>query len=142
MSATAVQTDLYALVQHFYARQMQALDAGRFEDYVATFTEDGSFAHLPDAEPAVTRPGILAELIRFNRRYENDPVQRRHWFNHIALQQREDGAIDATVYALVITTRPGLHPELHPSCVVHDVLVVDGDEVLTRSRVITHDHLF
>ena len=54
MSATAVQTDLYALVQHFYARQMQALAAGRFEDYVATFTEDGSFAHLPDAEPAVT----------------------------------------------------------------------------------------
>ncbi|MCH0540299.1 nuclear transport factor 2 family protein [Streptomyces sp. MUM 203J] len=140
-TASAVSTELYTRVQHFYAHQMQHLDAGRFEDYVATFTEDGEFQHSPSAEPAVTRPAILNELIEFHRRFDNDPVQRRHWFNHIALEPRQDGSIRSTVYALVVTTRPGGKPDLAPSCVVHDVLV-DGPEGLQmKSRTVSHDQL-
>ncbi|MCG7203802.1 MULTISPECIES: nuclear transport factor 2 family protein [Streptomyces] len=142
MTATPVRTDLYSQVQHFYAHQMQALDAGRFEDYAATFTEDGSFQHSPGATPALTRPGIVAELVEFHRRFENDPVQRRHWFNHIALEWQSDGTIRSTVYALVVTVRPGGKPEIAPSCVVHDVLVAGEDGILTRSRLVTHDQMF
>ncbi|MGW1911490.1 nuclear transport factor 2 family protein [Streptomyces sp. NPDC002076] len=135
-------TDLYAQVQHFYAHQMQALDGLRFEDYAATFTEDGTFQHSPGAEPARTRPGIVRELMEFHKRFENDPVRRRHWFNHIALEPQSDGSIRSTVYALVVTVRPGGKPEIAPSCVVHDVLEVAGDQVLTRSRLVTHDQMF
>ncbi|MFI9364417.1 nuclear transport factor 2 family protein [Kitasatospora sp. NPDC053057] len=141
MTVTSVRTELYSQVQHFYAHQMQALDGGRFEDYAATFTEDGTFQHSPGAEPAVGRAGIVAELVRFHERFADDPVQRRHWFNHIALEEQADGSIRSTVYALVVTVRPGGVPVIAPSCVVHDVLEASGDGVLLRSRLVTHDQL-
>jgi actinorhodin biosynthesis protein ActVIA len=142
MTETLAMTDVYSQVQHFYAHQMQALDGLRFEDYAATFTEDGTFQHSPGAEPARTRPGIVKELVEFHRRFEGDPVQRRHWFTHIALTPRADGSLASTVYALVVTVRPGGKPEIAPSCVVHDVLEVSEGQVLTRSRLVTHDQMF
>lgn len=138
-AGSPVSTDLYIRVQHFYAHQMQHLDAGRFEDYAATFTEDGSFQHSPGAEPAVTRPAIVRELVEFHRRFENDPVQRRHWFNHVALERQDDGSIRSTVYALVVTVRPGGKPDIAPSCVVHDVLLDGPDGIQLKSRSVTHD---
>jgi actinorhodin biosynthesis protein ActVIA len=140
-SAIVTELDLYTRVQQFYARQMQALDRGDFESYAATFTPDGSFHHSPGATPARTRPGIVTELIEFHKRFDGDPVQRRHWFNHVVLDPRADGAVDSTVYALVVTTRPGGLPAIAPSCVVHDVLEVGHEEILTRSRRITHDQM-
>jgi actinorhodin biosynthesis protein ActVIA len=141
--AAQVAPELYARVQHFYAHQMQALDSLRFEDYAATFTEDGTFQHSPGVEPARTRPGIVAELVEFHKRFDGDPVQRRHWFGHIALVPAPDGALLATTYALVVTVRPGGKPEIAPSCVVHDVLTVTSDGTIrTRSRQITHDQMF
>ncbi|WP_043667135.1 nuclear transport factor 2 family protein [Streptomyces xylophagus] len=138
----AVPGELLVRVQHFYAHQMQALDGGRFEDYAATFTKDGEFQHSPQAEPAVGRDGITAELVAFHKRFDNDPVRRRHWFNHIALTEQADGSYRSRVYALVVTVRPGGKPEIAPSCVVHDVLVIEGDTVLTRSRCVEHDQMF
>ncbi|MFD9130192.1 nuclear transport factor 2 family protein [Kitasatospora sp. NPDC059571] len=142
MLATRVPTDLYLRVQQFYARQMQALDDLRFTEYAATFTEDGSFQHAPGVEPARGRAAILGVLEDFNRRFEDDPVQRRHWFNQIVLDEQEDGSLRSTVYTLVVHARPGVRqPEIAPSCVVHDVLEVTDGEVLTRSRLVTYDHL-
>jgi actinorhodin biosynthesis protein ActVIA len=135
----SIDTTLYAQIQHFYARQMQALDGRRFAEYAGTFTPDGIFQHSPDLEPARGRTEIVTVLVDFHRRFDNDPVQRRHWFNHVALVPRDDGSIGSTVYALVVTTRPGGKPEIAPSCVVHDVIVLDGDEPLLRSRRVTHD---
>ncbi|MEV7088425.1 nuclear transport factor 2 family protein [Streptomyces sp. NPDC093085] len=140
---TGVTTDLYTRVQQFYAVQMQALDGGRFEEYAATFTKDGSFQHSPNAEPAVGRDGIVTELVAFHKRYDGDPVQRRHWFNQIVLEPRADGSLQSTVYALVVTVRPGGTPVIAPSCLVHDVLVVaDDGGIRTRSRRIDHDQMF
>ena len=139
-AAVTVPADLYYEVQHFYARQIQALDGGRWEQFAATFTEDGTFQHVRDAPPARTRAGILTEVERFHERFAHDPVQRRHWFNHMVLDPQPDGSIRSTVYALVVTTRPGGRPEIQPSSLVHDVLVREGGELLTRSRRITHDH--
>ncbi|GAB3949049.1 nuclear transport factor 2 family protein [Streptomyces sparsus] len=141
LPGSPVTTDLYTRTQHFYAHQMQHLDAGRFEEYVATFTEDGEFQHSPGAQPAVGRTAILDELIDFHRRFENDPVQRRHWFNHVALEWCEDGSIRSTVYALVVTVRPGGKPEIAPSCVVHDVLADGPNGIQLKSRRVTHDQL-
>ncbi|MFE1554153.1 nuclear transport factor 2 family protein [Streptomyces sp. NPDC058734] len=136
---SAVSADLYLRIQHFYAHQMQHLDSGRFEEYAATFTEDGEFQHSPGVEPARTRPGIVRELVGFHERFDNDPVQRRHWFNHIALELQEDGTVSSTAYALVVNVRPGGKPEITRSCVVHDT-VVDGPEgILLKSRRVTHD---
>lgn len=141
-TAPAVSAQLYFEVQHFYARQIQALDGGRWEEFAATFTEDGLFQHSLDLPPARTRAGILAEVRRFHARFDNDPVQRRHWFNHMVLELRPDGAIDSTVYALVLTTRPEGRPLLHPSSLLRDVLVREGGVLLTESRRIVHDHVF
>ncbi|MET8833218.1 nuclear transport factor 2 family protein [Micromonospora sp. NPDC004540] len=141
MIATGVSTDLYAEVLQFYARQMQALDNGDFQAYADSFTDDGEFTHSPGLPPARTRAGIAAELTDFHRRrFSGLAVQRRHWFNHVVLDHRDDGGIDATSYALVLTVHPSVkQPEIGPSCVVRDVLVrVDGDLRL-RSRRVDHD---
>jgi actinorhodin biosynthesis protein ActVIA len=143
MTATlSTETRLYSQIQHFYARQMQALDGRRFEDYAGTFTPDGVFQHSPDHEPAMGREEIVRVLIDFHRKFDNDPVQRRHWFNHIVLDSRDDGLIDSTVYVLVVTIRPGGKPEIAPSCLVHDVIVPDGTEFQLSSRRVAHDQNF
>jgi actinorhodin biosynthesis protein ActVIA len=137
-----VPPELYSEVQQYYARQIQALDAGRWEEFVASFTEDGTFQHRRDRPPARTRAGILAEVVRFHQRFRDDPVHRRHWFNHLVLDLRPDGRIEATAYALVITTRPGGLPQIQPASVVLDELVREDGRLLTRSRRILHDHEF
>jgi len=131
--------ELYAEVQLFYARQMQQLDAGKLEAYAATFTEDAEFSHTPGREPARTRDGILADLQDFHKRFEDDPMQRRHWFNMIDLEPQPDGSIVSTFYALIVKTRPGAAPEIAPSCVVHDVLVRQDGDLLNKSRTVEYD---
>ncbi|REE96271.1 nuclear transport factor 2 family protein [Thermomonospora umbrina] len=141
MTVTSVMPDVYSQVQHFYAHQMQALDDRRFAEYAATFTEDCLFQHSPTAEPARSPAEIVDVLVEFHERFADDPVQRRHWFNHVALEWRPDGGIGSTAYVLVVTTRPGGKPEIAPSCVIHDVLdLVDG-RLRNRSRRVSHDQL-
>jgi actinorhodin biosynthesis protein ActVIA len=137
-----VTSELYAQVLHFYAHQMQHLDARRFEEYAASFAEDGVFQHSPGAEPAVSRDAIVRELVEFHKKYDPATVRRRHWFNQVALEAQADGTVKSTVYALVATIRPGAQPEINPSCLVHDTLVVEDGEILLKSRLITHDQVF
>ncbi|MDF2256527.1 nuclear transport factor 2 family protein [Streptantibioticus ferralitis] len=143
MHVTATFTDIYVAVSQFYGRQVQLLDSSRFEEYAQTFTADGEFQHTPGIPPARTHAGIVEELRRFNTRFDNDPVQRRHIFSMLNLSAWKDGAIDATFYALVLTTRPGVkQPVVGPSCLVRDVLVIEDGEVKNRSRQVEHDHMF
>jgi actinorhodin biosynthesis protein ActVIA len=139
MINTSSRTDLYVEVQEFYARQMQLLDGGAFEEYADTFTEDGEFTHTPNQPAARTRAGIVHELHRFHERFAADPVVRRHWFNMIRLEPQDDGSVRSTYYALVVTTRPGRNVTIAPSCVVHDVLVRENGALLNRSRRVEHD---
>ncbi|MFI7665404.1 nuclear transport factor 2 family protein [Nocardia sp. NPDC049526] len=139
MTTVASRTELYAEVQQFYADQMQRLDNRDIPGYAETFTEDAEFEHTPGRPPARTRAGIVSDLVEFHKRFEADPMQRRHWFNMINLQPQDDGTIVSTAYCLVVKIRPNSKPEIAPSCVVHDVLVrVDGN-LLTRSRRVAHD---
>jgi actinorhodin biosynthesis protein ActVIA len=139
MIPTRVLGELYAEVQLFYARQMQCLDAGKLEAYAATFTEDAEFSHTPGREPARTRAGILADLEDFHKSFEGDPMQRRHWFNMIDIDPQPDGTIISTCYALIVKIRPGMAPEIAPSCVVHDVLTQADDGLLNKSRRVEYD---
>ncbi|MGK8500945.1 nuclear transport factor 2 family protein [Nocardia asiatica] len=139
MTTVTSRTELYAEVQQFYAEQMQRLDNRDIPGYAATFAEDAEFEHTPGIPPARTRAGIIADLVEFHKRFETDPMQRRHWFNMINLQPQDDGTIVSTAYCLVVKIRPGSKPEIAPSCVVHDVLVRSDGALLTRSRRVSHD---
>ncbi|GAU65813.1 hypothetical protein SSP35_02_01800 [Streptomyces sp. NBRC 110611] len=140
MTATQAPTGLYAEVQHFYARQMQLMDRRDFEAFAATFTEDGEFSHTP-GQLARTRTGIVTELREFHKRFDQDPVVRRHWFNMIVVEPQQDGSLRTTFYAHVVNTRPGTGTQLGPSCTVTDVLVrVDG-ALLNASRQVRQDRL-
>jgi actinorhodin biosynthesis protein ActVIA len=132
-------TDLYVEVLQHYAVQMHALDEGKFAEYADTFTEDGEFRHTPGRPAARGRQNIVEELHDFHRRFENDPVQRRHWFDMVAVYPETDGTVRTTYYALVVTTRPEQRPVLAPSCVVRDVLVRRDGVLLNRSRIVDHD---
>ncbi|WP_063002511.1 MULTISPECIES: nuclear transport factor 2 family protein [Nocardia] len=139
MTTVASRAELYAEVQQFYADQMQRLDNRDITGYAETFTEDAEFEHTPGRPPARTRAGIVSDLVEFHKRFDSDPMQRRHWFNMINLSPRDDGSIGATMYCLVVKIRPGAAPEIAPSCVVHDVLVRIDGELRTHSRRVTHD---
>ncbi|MEU3416616.1 MULTISPECIES: nuclear transport factor 2 family protein [unclassified Streptomyces] len=138
---TPVSSDLYTQVQQFYAHQMQALDEGRLEEYTQTFTKDGSFQHSPGIAAAVGRDAILEELRSFLKKYQDDPTQRRHFFNQMVLEPQQDGSIRSTVYALIVRVRPNERPEVWPSTVVHDVIEVTDGEILLRSRSVSYDQL-
>jgi actinorhodin biosynthesis protein ActVIA len=147
MSATApaptvASTDIYVEVQQFYARQVHLLDAVQAEPFAATFTEDAVFDHSPDSPPLHGRASIARELATFNqRRFDREPVQRRHWFTMMEVYQHPDGTLHTHYYALIMVTRQGQPaPVVAPSCAVHDVLVRTDGQLLTRSRKVTPDH--
>ncbi|MGH4026967.1 MAG: nuclear transport factor 2 family protein [Pseudonocardiaceae bacterium] len=139
MTSVSSHTELYVAVQQFYARQMQKLDRRELEAYADTFTEDGVFGHARGEQPSRTRAGILSFLKEFHKRFETDPMQRRHHFNMIDLRSQDDGSIATSFYAMVFVTRPGRQTELGASCTVEDCLVWQDGELLTRSRLIELD---
>ncbi|NYI04193.1 nuclear transport factor 2 family protein [Allostreptomyces psammosilenae] len=131
--------ELYAEVQQFYAVQMSHVDEGRYDEYAATFTEDGELSYNPAVPPVRTPAAIAAELHAFHGRFAADPGQRRHWFTMLRLDPRDDGSVHASCYSLIVTSRPGQAPVCAPSGEVRDVLVrVDG-RLLVRSRTVEHD---
>lgn len=135
-------TDLYVLVQQFYAGQVRSLDGMLAAEFAATFAEDGVFDHAPGTTPLRGRAAITAEMRAYQeRRYAADPCQRRHWFHMLQIFPGQDGTVRTEYYAVVMLTRPGVaEPVVAPSCLVRDVLEVDGDELLVRERVVRPDY--
>ncbi|MEX5633295.1 nuclear transport factor 2 family protein [Parafrankia sp. FMc2] len=133
--------DLYAEVQNFYARQMQSMDQRDFVAFAGTFTEDGEFSHTP-GQLARGRADIIAELREFHRRFDGDPVVRRHWFGMTCLEPLDGQSWQATYYAYTVNTRPGAAaPTIGPSCLVTDVLVRTAAGLLNHSRYVRQDRL-
>jgi actinorhodin biosynthesis protein ActVIA len=139
MTTVRTKSDLYFEVLQYYARQMQLLDERDLVAYADTFTEDAVFVHTTGREPARTRAGILSDLVDFHEQFEADPMKRRHHFSMVNLEPQEDGSIASTCYALVVIKRPDDAPEIRASCVVHDVLVHEGDELRNKSRRVEID---
>ncbi|SDD12067.1 nuclear transport factor 2 family protein [Actinokineospora iranica] len=138
-TTTGIRTDLYVEVQQYYARQMRLLDSRDLAAYADTFTEDAVFAHSADREPARTRAGILQDLVEFHRRFETDPMRRRHHFTMLDVVFCDGDEIHTVFYALVVITRPGARSEIRASCVVTDVLVRENGELRNKSRIVEID---
>lgn len=136
-------TDLYVQIQQFYATQVQHLDALEFDEFAATFTEDGEFGHSDGTPPAKGRAEITTALSEYQkRRYGDDPTQRRHWFDMLKVSPRPDGSIETSYYAVVLATKPGNPVAVPtPSCFVRDVLVPQDGRLLVRRRLVSPDHV-
>jgi actinorhodin biosynthesis protein ActVIA len=136
---TTTRDAVYVEVLQFYARQMRRLDERNLAEYAGTFTEDGQFGTSAQSEPVRTRAKLLDFLVEFHKQFEAEPVQRRHHFTMVDVEPQDDGTIRSTCYALVTIVRPGAMPKARSSCVVHDVLVREGDGLRTRSRHVEID---
>ncbi|CAL9641616.1 nuclear transport factor 2 family protein [Streptomyces werraensis] len=136
-------TALYARVQQFYADQVALLDELRAHEFAETFTEDGVFSPSPSVPAAHGRAAIAAALLAAHeRRFRSEEVRRRHWYNMLRVSVRPDGALHTRYYTLVAVTRPwNPVPDIGPSSVVEDLLVVRDGALLTRERRVVPDHL-
>lgn len=131
--------DLYVEVQQFYARQMQALDSGKFDEFAETFTEDGEFNHTAGRPSARTRIAIINELRDVQAALVTEDVQRRHWFNMNVITPLGDGTIKSTVYAMVMRILPGGKPEITFSGLAHDTLVRRDGQLYIQARTVISD---
>jgi actinorhodin biosynthesis protein ActVIA len=152
-----VGAELYVELQQFYARQMPLLEARRFPEFLATFTEDGSVEHQPNGWKLEGRAQILTEM-QARRGEASQPlvgeisprdaregnvpyyngIVYRYWFDRMSVEPVGDELRVGYLAVMSMTDAKG-KVSFEPTTTVQDVLVrVDG-ELYTRSRVVTHD---
>jgi hypothetical protein len=147
MTGSATVTDptdttLLIEIQHFYARQMQELDAGRSDAWAATFTPEGAFAAPGRPEPVRGREALAAAAAAAAAEHVERGLVRRHWLGMLTVEPRPDGRVHARCYALVFVTPLGGTPALHCSTVCEDVLrQEDSGTWLVEHRRVSRDDL-
>lgn len=132
---------LYREIQHFYARQMHALDSGRADEWAATFTEDGTFAANAQSAPTVGRAALAQAARGTCRELDRQRVVRRHWLGMLTVEPRGADEVYARCYALVIATPKGGAPAMAFSTLCEDILVRESDAWRVRERTVTRDDL-
>ncbi|MFF1902842.1 nuclear transport factor 2 family protein [Kitasatospora sp. NPDC058218] len=135
----AVDADLRASVEQFYAHHMQLLDAGRIEEWAAFFTEDGTFTVDSHPVPARGRQEIVAGASRTVEQLREQSIARRHWLGMSDLTPEDDGTTTVRSYALVFQITEADGPALRSSTICEDVLVRDGGSWLIRARLVRQD---
>ncbi|MFI8997849.1 nuclear transport factor 2 family protein [Streptomyces sp. NPDC053542] len=136
-SLTAVDAQLQASVQQFYARHMQLLDDGRIEEWASYFTPDGTFAVDGIPVPARGREEIVAGASRTVAQLAEQGIMRRHWLGMSAISPA-NGSVRVRSYALVVQiTKEGAAVRSSTTC--EDVLVADGDAWLIQERLVKQD---
>jgi long-chain acyl-CoA synthetase len=136
----AVDTETYVQIQHFYAWQSQLLDFNKFEEWAATFTEDGSFLAPGMPEPVRGRAALGAATRKNHEGIEPD-LAIRHWFNMTTVEPRADGTLHALSYVIVLRTPRNGESIIYRSTICEDVLVLQDGRWLVRERVIRRDDL-
>jgi SnoaL-like domain len=136
-----IPDSLYLGIQHFYSRQMHALDAGEADAWAATFTEDGEFAANAHAEPTRGRAALAAAARANCAELARQNVVRRHWLGMLTVRPLADEKVHARCYALVIATPKAGKPELAFSTLCEDTLVREGETWLVQQRTVTRDDL-
>jgi hypothetical protein len=131
--------ELYSRLQHFYARQMQLLDAGRTQEWADTFTEDGVFEAGAQA-PVKGRDAIAVGAAAVAAKFTADEITRRHWIGMITVDPPR-GDLAVRCYALVLEIASGGPVTVQRSTVCHDVLAPHGDLWQVRHRKVTRDDL-
>lgn len=138
------QTDidaLYGQVQHFYARQMQMLDAGDTAAWARTFTADGVFEAGGVPEPVRGRETIEAAARATAREFEQQEVTRRHLIEMLAVEPTTGGTVRTRCYAVVLEIPQGGEVTVRRSTVCEDVLVRTDGWWLVQYRKVTRDGL-
>ncbi|GGX44784.1 nuclear transport factor 2 family protein [Streptomyces fructofermentans] len=137
--APTAPADVYAEVQHFYARQMRYLDSGEAETWARTFTEDGSFAPPSLPEPVRGRAALTAGARGTAAGLADAQEQHRHWVGMLTVTPSDDGSLTAESQVSIVAVPRGGPARLHLVCVCRDVLVREDGELLVRERVVTRD---
>lgn len=140
-AAPAVSDALYGQVQHFYARQMQMLDAGEVAAWAQTFTADGVFEAGGVPEPVGGREAIEAAARATAEEFERRGVTRRHLISMLTVDPADDGEFRARSYAVVLEIPSGGEVMVHRSTFCDDVLVPAQGRLLVRHRKVTRDGL-
>jgi actinorhodin biosynthesis protein ActVIA len=135
-----VTGELYSEIQALYARQAWQLDSADADAFVATFTEDASFAHVSSGEVLEGREAIATALGRTAQARQG--AVYRHWFSQLRIEPTADpDTVHAWYYAIVSVTDAEAAVSWDPSCVVEDVLVRRDGAWLTSTRVVRRDDL-
>ncbi|MFE9119666.1 nuclear transport factor 2 family protein [Streptomyces sp. NPDC007172] len=137
--APTAPAEVYAEVQHFYARQMRHLDSGRAEAWAGTFTADGSFAPPSLPAPVRGRPALSEGARQAAAGLAAAGETHRHWVGMLTVTPADDGSLTAESQVSVIAVPRGGPARLHLVCTCRDVLVREAGELLVRERVVTRD---
>lgn len=135
-----VDDGTYRQIQHFYAWQSQLLDFGKFEEWAATFTQDGSFLAPGFPEPVRGRTA-LAVGTRKNHEGIDSSLAVRHWFGMTTVEPGAGGAVRALSYVIVIRTPQNGESIIYRSTTCEDMLIREDGQWLVRERVIRRDDL-
>ena len=139
-AALALDADVYAQVQQFYARHFHLLDAGEAQQWAQTFTADGWFWPQVLPEPVRGRAALEAGVRQTHERLAAAGERHRHWHGMVHIEPAGD-SIRVRCYAQIIATPIGGPARLHLHCVCDDVLVREGGEWKVRERTVTRDDL-
>ena len=129
--------ELYVEVQQFYAHQMPLLEDGRIEEFVLTFTEDGTFEHAPDGWRLEGREQLVTAMRANIPRYGGSIF--RHWFDKLRVEAVAPDTLKTSFAALVSVTDAEGKVTFEPTSTVSDVLVREDGVLHTRARVVGHD---
>jgi hypothetical protein len=135
-----VDDGTYRQIQHFYAWQSQLLDFGKFEEWAATFTQDGSFLAPGFPEPVRGRTALVAGT-RKNHEGIDSSLAVRHWFGMTTVEPGAGGAVRALSYVIVIRTPQNGESIIYRSTTCEDMLIREDGQWLVRERVIRRDDL-
>ncbi|MDI3408185.1 nuclear transport factor 2 family protein [Streptomyces cavernicola] len=137
--APYVSAELYAEVQAFYARQMSLLDGSDIDPvaWSQTFTEDAVFGTNMQEEPDVGRAAILESLNGgLKHIHGQGPVDFRHWFGMVDVQEQPDGSLHTRYYALAMATPQGGSLKIRGHMLCRDELVRrDGRWLVSRRHL-------
>ncbi|MET9564936.1 nuclear transport factor 2 family protein [Streptomyces tauricus] len=137
--APTAPADVYAEVQHFYARQMRDLDSGEAESWAGTFTEDGAFKPPSLPEPVRGRPALTEGARQAAAGLASAGETHRHYVGMLTVTPADDGSLTAESLVSIVAVPRGGPARLHLVCVCRDVLVREAGELLVKDRVVTRD---
>ena len=133
--------DLRNEIADFYARQVQAMDNGRFEEFAETFLEDCAFTPVKHQSTAYGRASIVEKLNNFATTVFGTGQQRRHIMTMSVIDLVDDDTYNVTSYAIVTNTTVGQGPALHWAGDIVDQLVREDGNLKVRSRAVRSDSI-
>ena len=134
MTRVVAPFEVRSEIQDFYARQVQAMDNGRYDEFAETFAEECEFTPIKHQSTAYGRQAIVDKLSDFAKTMFGSGQQRRHWMSMSIVDEVEPNTYEVVSYAIVTNTKAGEPPIVHWAGDIADRLVRgdDGFKVIRR----------